>query len=294
MKPKAKNIFFLGKGGVGKSTVSVLNSLQLSRSGSKVLLVSLDPAHNLSDIFEKPISDRPVQINSGLFAKEVDREKWIARYLESVQGQIQKSYQYLTALNLEKYFGVFKNSLGIEEYALLLAYQDINQHRANFNYVVYDMPPTALALKFFGLPWLSLKWISSLVELRQTILEKRQIISRIQFGPKELEGDKILRKLQKELLLYESIKSEFQDPNVTEINLVLNTDKLSLNESVLIQESLAEYELTLSRLIVNKWRDQDLKDIEVIFKNVPFQKFPTSDKELVGLENILKYLDNYI
>ena len=58
----ATNMFFMGKGGVGKSTAAALNSLFLAQKGFQVLLVSLDPAHNLSDIFEKKLSDKPEKI----------------------------------------------------------------------------------------------------------------------------------------------------------------------------------------------------------------------------------------
>jgi arsenite/tail-anchored protein-transporting ATPase len=49
-------LFFGGKGGVGKTTCSAAVALFASRSGRRVLLVSTDPAHSTSDIFERPFS----------------------------------------------------------------------------------------------------------------------------------------------------------------------------------------------------------------------------------------------
>ena len=48
-----KILFIGGKGGVGKSTISSAIALHLSKQNKKTLLISTDPAHNLSDIFNK-------------------------------------------------------------------------------------------------------------------------------------------------------------------------------------------------------------------------------------------------
>jgi len=99
----------------------------LAHQGFKVLIVSLDPAHNQCDIFEKNLSDKPVQIAPNLSAIEIDQDYWIRRYLKDVQDQINRTYSYLTALNLDKYFRVVKHSPGLEEYALILVFKDILQ-----------------------------------------------------------------------------------------------------------------------------------------------------------------------
>ena len=53
--------FYIGKGGVGKSTVSALQALSTAKKGAQTLLISLDPAHNQQDIFETELSDKPVK-----------------------------------------------------------------------------------------------------------------------------------------------------------------------------------------------------------------------------------------
>ena len=121
------NIFFVGKGGVGKSTSAALNAVFLAQKGFRVLIVSLDPAHNLSDIFQMNFSDKELKIASDISAIEVDQDQWIKAYLKDVRNQIKKTYSYLTAFNLENYFKVIKHSPGLEEYALILAFKHIYQ-----------------------------------------------------------------------------------------------------------------------------------------------------------------------
>jgi len=121
-KKKPKIMFYLGKGGVGKSTTSSLSAVEYALKGEKVFLTSMDPAHNLSDIFETKLGEKPHKLNDNLYVSEVDLDHWINDYLNDVQRQMTKTYSYLTALNLEKHFGIIRYSPGIEEYALLRAF----------------------------------------------------------------------------------------------------------------------------------------------------------------------------
>ena len=186
----------MGKGGVGKSTAAALNSLFLAQKGFQVLIVSLDPAHNQSDIFETRLSDKPEKIADNLMGIEIDQDYWIKQYLKDVQNQINKTYSYLTAFNLDKYFRVMKHSPGLEEYALILVFKDIEQKFGHLDFLMFDMPPTALGLKFFTLPTLSLIWIEQLLTLRQEIIKKRDLITKVKLIKKEVETDKILNKIK--------------------------------------------------------------------------------------------------
>ena len=207
---KPINIFFVGKGGVGKSTSAALNAVFLAQKGFRVLIVSLDPAHNQSDIFQMKFSDKALKIASDISAIEVDQDKWIKAYLKDIRNQIKKTYSYLTAFNLENYFKVIKHSPGLEEYALILAFKHIYQEFSYFDYLVFDMPPTALALKFFSLPSLSLIWIEQLVSLRQEIIKKKDLVTKIKFGQKEFERDKVLNKINVLRNDFQTLKDVFE------------------------------------------------------------------------------------
>ncbi len=65
--------FFLfgGKGGVGKTTLAAANALRLAAAGDRVLLVSTDPAHSVSDLLETRLTE-PTAAGDNLWAMEID------------------------------------------------------------------------------------------------------------------------------------------------------------------------------------------------------------------------------
>ena len=288
---RTNHLFFLGKGGVGKSTMSALASLALARKGIDVLLVSLDPAHNQADIFETPLSDRPRRVSPHLKAIEIDQERWIRRYLKGVHEEINRNYRYLTSFNLDKYFKVMRYSPGLEEYALILAFQEIRRKFSDNDVLVFDMAPTALSLKFFNLPTLSLIWVRHLLKLRREIIKKRDLITRVRLLDKEIETDKVVLRIDRSIAEYTDLKELFEDPGLTRINLVLNPDLLSLAESRRIATELAGINIPLQRIIVNKTRDaSDTAAIAREFRETPLVTVPRSETPLIGIESLDRFL----
>ncbi len=293
MDKATKNIFFLGKGGVGKSTSSALTALHLARAGKKVQLVSMDPAHNQSDIFEKKFSEKAVRVAENLTVKEIDIDVWVKKYLSDIQFQVKRSYSYLTAFNLENYLDIIKYSPGIEEYALLMAYKNIRKKAKETDYIIFDMPPTALTLKFLTLPRLSLLWLDNLLDLRNKIIEKREMITKVKWGKKEVETDKIKNKLQEQIKDYQAVKAVFEDSQKTCLNLVMNTDKLSFSESELIVKKLAEFNISIKNIFLNKFTEGfDTGTIEEKYKQMGIQVFPVSNTPLLGIPVLTDYLQH--
>ncbi|MGB2690167.1 MAG: ArsA family ATPase, partial [Desulfobacterales bacterium] len=173
-----KILFFTGKGGVGKSTISAASAWQLSQK-HRVLIVSLDPAHNLGDVFGVVLNHKKHQFTDSLCLKEVNLKKLCREYLQREISVFTNTYRYLQTINLDNYFSVLKYSPGIEEYALLTSIEETVRSEKDFDYIVFDTPPTGLTLRFFALPWVTITWIDRLIQIRQDILEKRHTIYRI-------------------------------------------------------------------------------------------------------------------
>ncbi len=120
-------VFFLGKGGVGKTTLSSATASALARQGRKVLIVSLDPAHNLGDVFGIRLRNEPTPMAERLDGIEVDVAEWVARYLDESRREIKANYAYSMSLNLESFLDILKFAPGTEEYAVLWAIEHVHQ-----------------------------------------------------------------------------------------------------------------------------------------------------------------------
>src|SRR6195256_2735790 len=85
-------VFFGGKGGVGKTTCSSAFALVASRRGRRVLLVSTDPAHSTSDIFDRAIGGAERQLLPNLWAIEIDSDREALRYVGEVKRDIERMF----------------------------------------------------------------------------------------------------------------------------------------------------------------------------------------------------------
>jgi len=280
--------FFLGKGGVGKTTLASLTALALARQGPG-LLVSLDPAHNLGDVWEHDFSRTPRQIVSNLWIAEADLAYWIEKSLRQTEKRLQQSYAHTTTLNLEKHFGVLRHSPGLEEYGLLLAFSDYLEKHKSLRWLVIDLPPTALATRFFSLPQSSLIWLSKLQKLRQEILQRKQILTRIQLGHHSWETDKVSKILKEQQDFNEHLLQAFTNA-ASHRFIVTNPDHLSQAESLRLTATLARLRLTPVWVILNKAPQEASVQIQEKLKPLIGAWIPLAEGELRGLPQLHNFL----
>ena len=290
-----KLIFFAGKGGVGKSTNSALFAYRTASAGKSVLLNSIDPAHNLHDIFETKLTAKPKELAPGLNVMETELADWVKKYLKETEDTFKSVYKYQEAFNLHKYFKTLRYSPGLEEYAVLLAIKDTLKRFSNMDYIIFDTPPTALTMKFLALPQVNLLWLQELKKFREMILEKKEIISKINSGRKgkNTQTDQILNKLDEMIDDNQQLNNLLQDSGTCAVNLVMNPDKLSLAESEDIITELSNLEIPLKKVIINKC-DEPTPLEEVLkkyliqsgFGDASILSLSTHCREVTGLDSL--------
>jgi len=251
------NAFFMGKGGVGKTTTSAAFALALARSGKKTLIASLDPAHNLGDVLQTKLSSTPTIVEDGLSALEVDLNAWVKKYLDESRDELASTYSYNLTLNLDSFFDIMKYSPGTEEYAVLWAIEHIRcELSGDYDVVVFDTPPTALSLRFLAMPAISKLWVGELTKLREKILSKRSTITRINPSSPvaascvDKDDDKVYSKLRSIRTRLSDLSNLFEKESY--VAVVLNPDRLSVSEAIRIKDELDRIRIPLSALCLNK------------------------------------------
>ena len=295
-------VYSVGKGGVGKTTCAAALGVHIAKT-RRTLVASLDPAHNLGDVLEKRLNGTPKQVDSGLWACEVNMDAAIARYLSDSSDRLKQMYGHLKVINLEGYLDALKLSPGIEEYATLQALQELLQKAdGHYDVVVFDTPPTGLTLRVLALPSVSLMWGERLMKLRREILDKRRTIENIQGEkrfvlegkeyklPTDVKSDRVMTELVGYVAGMRGLNALQSDSRSSRVMPVMNADRLSLFETNRALESLGNLGMAIGPIIVNKvgMKTSDERTIENIRKELrrPLRMLPFIDAEPVGMEAI--------
>jgi len=288
-----KTIFFTGKGGVGKSTLASAAAWQLMEKGNRVLAVSFDPAHNLGDIFHLKLGHRKKRFkDTNLFLQETNLEKSAAEYIKANMSILQEVYSYLTTINFDSYFEILKYSPGVEEYAALTSMEKILENeQENFDYIVFDTPPTGLTLRILALPRLTISWIDRLIKIRKDILEKRYTIHKLKGNYDEKgtrlayteDEDMVIQKLYAMKAKYCAVQDLIRGPD-NQVVVVFNPDYLSLRESQRLLEGITELELPIDTIFHNKVDDEKSEIVEGVEKEL-LKGYPRIRVERVPLIN---------
>lgn len=143
-------LFFTGKGGVGKTSVSTAVALHLAEQGRRVLLVSTDAASNLDQMLGVPLHNQatPVPGVAGLEVLNIDPQSAAEAYRERVLARMPPDDGAAVATVREQLSGACTTEIAaFDEFAALLAEPD-----ARWDHVVFDTAPTGHTLRLLSLP----------------------------------------------------------------------------------------------------------------------------------------------
>ena len=148
-------LFFTGKGGVGKTSLSTATAIALADAGRRVLLVSTDAASNLDEMLGVPLSNQPVPVPGvpGLSMLNIDPDNAAEAYRQRVLAQLEATAtEDERATVREQLSGACTTEIAaFDEFAALLASEGTDAAHT-FDHVVFDTAPTGHTLRLLSLP----------------------------------------------------------------------------------------------------------------------------------------------
>lgn len=296
-----KIIFVGGKGGVGKSTSASAIALAASRLGKSVLLVSTDPAHNLSDLFHTKLKGEPTKVRDRLFVMEIDPERETDRYIKKVKENLQGQVRATMIEEVHRQIDMAKTSPGADEAALFDRITSlVLEELKRFDLIIFDTAPTGHTLRLVSLPEVMGVWMDGMLERRrQTNEHYTQLLN-----DGEPVEDPIYQTLQERREKFRQVRDILLDPTMTGFLFVMNPERLPIQEAQRGIDTLRKHDIPVLGIIVNKVLPDEvdgtffqkrkeqqliyLEEINTLFKNIPQIRMELLEEDISTIEHLEK------
>ncbi|EPP6971584.1 arsenical pump-driving ATPase [Klebsiella pneumoniae] len=225
-------LFFTGKGGVGKTSISCATAISLAEQGKRVLLVSTDPASNVGQVFSQTIGNTilPVASVPGLSALEIDpqaaAQEYRARIVDPIKGILPDDV--VNSIN-EQFSGACTTEIAaFDEFTGLLTDASL---LTRFDHIIFDTAPTGHTIRLLQLPGAWSSFIESNPDGASCL------------GP--------MAGLEKQREQYSHAVQALSDPDRTRLVLVARLQKSTLQEVARTHDELAAIGLKNQYLVIN-------------------------------------------
>ena len=289
-------ILYLGKGGVGKTTLSAATAARAAALGKRTLVVSTDLAHSLADALDTTLTAEPQRVGDGLWAQEINA-------LDEIRAHWGRMQEYVTTV-LKKQ-GV--NDVAAEEMALIPGMDEIvallNIHRqardGAFDVVVVDAAPTGETVRLLSMPETFLWYANQAKGWKGMAMNAAKPLLKT-----FLPGVNVLESLQKLNDQVAVLRSVLTDPQVSSYRLVVTPEKMVFKEALRAETYLSLYGYPIDGVLCNRvlpppsdgaYRDALLRDmalqqrgyyeqIHSAFAPLPIWDAPYRSREILGVE----------
>ena len=225
-------LFFTGKGGVGKTSLACATAVSLADEGRRVLLVSTDPASNLDEVLEVPLSSTPTPVPGAerLFALNIDPEAAARAYRDRVVGPVRGLLPAAVVARMEEELsGACTTEIAaFDEFTRLLADRSTTD---GYDHVIFDTAPTGHTLRLLSLPTAWEGFLATNTSGTSCL------------GP--------LAGLQQQRAVYQASLATLADPGQTKVVLVARPDSAALTEAERTRGELADLGIRNLHLAVN-------------------------------------------
>jgi arsenite-transporting ATPase len=315
-------LFFGGKGGVGKTTVSAATALAMADAGKQVLLVSTDPAHNLGHLFGRKIGVSPVRLSVGLDGMELDPEQTVEKHIDEVSTALRRMMPAHLASEIDKHMELSRDAPGMQEAAMLERIAEVVEQAARYDLIVFDTAPSGHTARLMALPEMMSAWTEGLIKRRQKAdsftavlksLAKDSSMGDKTFGAdaESLEEDResrIRRLLNRRKQRFAGLRDTIADHSQTGFVIVLAAERLPVLESIELQQQLKRAGVDVAGLVVNKRMPEavdgfmaerkaqesvHLALLEQALGSIPRQDLALAPHDVLGIEGLRKFAGQF-
>jgi arsenite-transporting ATPase len=260
-------MLFSGKGGVGKTTLAAATAVRLARMGTRVLTMSTDPAHSLSDALDLPLTSKVRPVTEGLDALELDAGGIFSEAIDQTMGEGKVS-------SLADLMRLVSQTPGVDEFGAIEVLLEIME-RAQHDVVILDTAPTGHTLRLLMLPDLLDTWFGKLLETLGRGLEG---------GRRRFSG----------------LRDVLSDPNRSQIVLVTIPEAMSVLETQRTLTMLTSHGMPVATIVVNQLQPEspdclhcarrreihlrELEHMRAIAADVPVRVVESLPWEIRGLD----------
>jgi arsenite-transporting ATPase len=289
-------ILYLGKGGVGKTTVAAATALRCAEMGYKTLVASTDIAHSLADSLDVPLSAKPIQVAQNLWAQEISVIADIVNYWDTVQSFVSG---IISAGGVQRVVADELSAIpGMDEIVSLLHINKQATER-NFDRVIIDAAPTGETIRLLTIPD-TFRWYAGHVARmeRGVVRLLAPFAGRLLRAPNE-----VLEAMYKLDEATAELRETLSDPEITSYRVVVIPEKMVMREAERAVSYLGLFNYPVDSVIINrilpemedagaflqKRREVQAKYLGMIednFRPLPLWYVPYYADEVVGLTSL--------
>ncbi len=291
-------LLITGKGGVGKTTVSAATAVHASDLGHRTLVMSTDPAHSLADAFQLEFGDHPTRVTPELAAQQINSQQRMEESWGDVRDALTDLFDWSGLKGIEaEELTVFP---GMEEIFSLVSVRD-HVRSGEYDLIVVDCAPTAETLRLLSLPEVLSWYMEKMFPIGRRVAKVvRPVLSKVTTMP--VADDKVFEAVARFYERLDGIREILSDPDVTSARLVLNPEKMVIEEARRTYTYLGLFGYAVDAAIVNRvlpatvtdvyferWHEiqkTHLATVEEGFADVAIQHLRLFDEEMVGIERL--------
>ena len=285
-------ILYTGKGGVGKTSISAATACSIASNGKKVLVMSTDPAHSLSDSFGVNLGNEPVEIIKNLYAMEIDTVEENEKMWGNLKDYIKKLLSAKSERTIEtEELLVFP---GFEELMSLIKIKEIDDE-GKYDVLIVDCAPTGETMSLLKFPDLFKWWMEKIFPIKKKGAKvAKPIVERTMKIP--MPSDDEFNDIENLYNKIEELHNIMSDKEKVSMRIVTTPEKIVVKEAKRSFSYLHLFDYNVDGIVVNKimpkegstgyfekWsnlQEKTIEDINDSFKGIPIFKVNLMNSEL--------------